>query len=408
MKFHFGDWNFHNQVMNKIFARSLTSNAKAATTTTAMSRINLGVTADLHVHLRDGKMMELVAPTVREGGISIAYIMPNLVPPITTIDRVVEYKQQLEKLAPKTTFLMTFYLSRDLTPELVEQAAEIGAISGIKCYPAGVTTNSQAGVDPNDFSDFYPIFRAMEKHNLVLNLHGEKPSTKHSHDDNDAETNVEDAVHVLNAEPKFLPALVKLHKDFPNLKIVLEHCTTKAAIGLVEQINSERKSPQDPIKVAASITAHHLYITIDDVAGNPINFCKPIAKLPADRQALINAATSGKPYFFFGSDSAPHVLSNKARNEGVCAGVYTQSHAISYLAEVFDNYKKLDNFKKFVSDNGIGFYELTKDQIKNHDEVVLVKKPTVVPELIGEGGLVVQPFKQGQKFNWSVEWQSKE
>ena len=190
------------------------------------------------------------------------------------------------------------------------------------------------------------------------------------------------------------------------MRIVLEHCTTKAAIDMVEKINAERK-PEDPIKVAATITAHHLYITIDDVAGNPINFCKPIAKLPLDRQALIKASTSGKPYFFFGSDSAPHILSNKVRNEGVCAGVYTQNNAIAYIAEIFDKYNKLDNLKKFVSDNGIGFYAIPKEKIVNHDELILVKGENIIPTLIGEGECVVQPFKPGQKLSWTVEWESK-
>lgn len=361
-------------------------------------RIDLGITADMHVHLRDGKMMELVTPTIREGGVAIAYVMPNLVPPITTIERVVQYKKDLEALAPKTTFLMTYYLSRDLTVELVEESAKAGVIRGIKCYPAGVTTNSQAGVDPNDFSAFYPIFEVMQRHGLVLNLHGEKPSTKHDHA---TDVNPEEAIHVLNAEPQFLPALFKLHKDFPKLQIVLEHCTTKAAIDAIELLNAGRAA-EDPVVVAATITAHHLYITIDDVAGNPINFCKPIAKLPVDRQALIDAATSGKPYFMFGSDSAPHILSNKARNVGVCAGVYTQSHAISYLAEIFDNYGKLENLKTFVTDSGTSFYGVTNPVCRDH--VILVKQETRVPELIGQGELVVQPFKFGDKLKWSVEW----
>ncbi|CDK24215.1 unnamed protein product [Kuraishia capsulata CBS 1993] len=364
-------------------------------------KIELGNASDFHVHLRDGAMMELVAPTVREGGVSLAYIMPNLVPPITTIERVNEYKAALQKAAPETTFWMTFYLSRDLTPELVEKAAKEKAIRGIKCYPAGVTTNSSAGVDPNDFSDFYPIFEVMEKYGLVLNLHGEKPSTKIAND-TDNHDDSED-IHVLNAEPKFLPALFKLHQDFPKLKIVLEHCTTKAAIEAIDEINASR-NPQDPITVAASITAHHLYLTIDSWAGNPINFCKPVAKLPSDKRALVDAAVSGKPYFFFGSDSAPHPLSGKARHVGVCAGVYTQSHSLSYLAEVFDQKNALDKLKGFVSDFGNAFYGVKKEDLKSQQQVVLVKKETTVPELIGEGELVVAPFMPGEKLSWGFEW----
>ncbi|ODQ77378.1 hypothetical protein BABINDRAFT_172904 [Babjeviella inositovora NRRL Y-12698] len=363
------------------------------------TEIELGVTADLHVHLRDGPMMELVTPTVRDGGCSIVYIMPNLSPPITTLDRVVKYKQDLQKLAPKTTFLMSFYLSKDLTPELIREAAKVQAIQGVKCYPAGVTTNSAAGVDPNDFSAFYPVFKAMEECNLILNLHGEKPST---HDCAEG-----DEIHVLNAESKFLPALEKLHADFPNLKIVLEHCTTKDAIDAVEKINAGITSAAD-IRVAASITAHHLFLTIDDWAGHPINFCKPVAKLPLDKKALVRAAVSGKPYFFFGSDSAPHPLSAKARHVGVCAGVYTQSHALSYVAEVFEQENKLDQLKPFVSDFGRAFYGLddANKLIVNHDKCFLVRKNIKVPETIGEGELVVAPFRAGETLKWSTEWRS--
>lgn len=378
-----------------------------STTTAKMSttrKFNLGCPADLHVHLRDGKMMDLVTPTVREGGVSVAYVMPNLVPPVTTIERVMDYKERLEKLAPKTTFLMTFYLCKELTPELVEKAAELGVIHGIKCYPAGVTTNSSKGVDPNDFSAFYPIFEVMQKNSLVLNLHGEKPSTHNNH----KQEHDEEPIHILNAEPKFLPALIKLHQDFPKLKIVLEHCTTKAAIDAVRQINSTRTSGE-PVTVAATITAHHLFITIDDVCGNPINFCKPVAKLPIDRRALIDAATSGEDYYFFGSDSAPHILNNKSRNMGVCAGVYVQNNAIAYVAEVFDKYNKLDNLKKFVTDNGKKFYNLADDKLKCLDEVELVERKHEVPEFIGELGtdLIVQPFKPKEVLSWDVQWTNK-
>ncbi|OWB83089.1 hypothetical protein B5S33_g1718 [[Candida] boidinii] len=360
-----------------------------------IKRIPLGITADYHVHLRQGEMMKVVTPTVRTGGVSIAYVMPNLVPPITTIERVVEYKKQLEELSPKTTFLMTFYLSKQLTPELVEKAAQEKVIRGIKCYPAGVTTNSTAGVDPNDFSAFYPIFEVMQKYGLVLNLHGEKPSVQ--------STSEEEEIHVLNAEPKFLPALFKLHSDFPKLNIVLEHCTTKAAVDAIAKINEDIKEGQN-VMVAATITAHHLSLTIDDWAGNPINFCKPVAKLPVDKRALVDAATSGKPYYFFGSDSAPHELSKKSVHIGVCAGVYTQPYAISYVAEVFDKMNKLDKLKGFVSDFGNSFYNTQESDLKNTDKAFLVKTEEVVPDVCVANGIKVAPFMPGTKLSWSVEW----
>ncbi|GMM29925.1 dihydroorotase [Martiniozyma asiatica (nom. inval.)] len=366
-----------------------------------LNTIPLGHPADYHVHLRQSTMMKFVTPAVRQGGITTAYIMPNLTPPVTTISQIKEYKSQLQALAPKTTFLMTFYLSRDLTPELVEKAAKEGLLAGIKCYPAGVTTNSSAGVDPNDFTQFYPIFEVMQKHNLILNLHGEKPSVHANHTN---EENCED-IHVLNAESKFLPALAKLHNDFPQLKIVLEHCTTKAAIDAVAELNAHLKEGEIP-KVVASITAHHLFLTIDDWAGAPVNFCKPVAKLPSDRRSLLAAATSGKPYYFFGSDSAPHDVTKKSVFKGVCAGVYTQPYALSYLAEAFEKVDKLDKLKDFVSTFGHNFYAMNEDKLVCKDQVQLVRRDITVPEMCTweEEGINVVPFLAGEKLHWDVEW----
>ncbi|KAK6457908.1 Dihydroorotase [Scheffersomyces xylosifermentans] len=366
-----------------------------------VTELELGITADLHVHLREGAMMELITPTVKQGGFSIAYVMPNLVPPITTIEKVTEYHNQLSKLSPTTKFLMSFYLSKELTPELIEEAGSKRIVHGVKCYPAGVTTNSKYGVDPNDFSSFYPVFEAMQKHGLILNIHGEKPAVK-----NTTQTE-EDDIHVLNAEPKFLPALRKLHQDFPKLKIALEHCTTSDAVALIRELNANTKE-SDEVYVAGTITAHHLSLTIDNWAGNPINFCKPVAKLPKDKRALVEAATSGERWFFFGSDSAPHPIEAKSTHVGVCAGVYTQSHALSYLAEVFDEQDQLDNLKKFVSSNGVAFYaqpDILSDVAKLETQRVwLVKRDIEVPHVIGNSQLKVVPFKAGETLKWAVEW----
>lgn len=385
------------QILTRFIPNSFKSSY--STLKSKMSQIELGYTADYHVHLRQGEMMELVTPTVREGGVSIAYIMPNLTPPLTDIERAVQYKNDLQKLAPKTTFLLTFYLSKLLTPEIVAKAADEGVIRGIKCYPAGVTTNSQAGVDPNDFTAFYPIFKVMQEKGLVLNLHGEKPSVHNESGD------AGEDIHVLNAEPKFLPALFKLHKDFPELKIVLEHCTSKAAIDAIYEINKDLKEGEEP-KVVASITAHHLYLTIDDWAGNPVNFCKPVAKLPEDRRSLLNAAVSGKPFFFFGSDSAPHDLSKKSTHIGVCAGVYTQQYAIAYVAEIFDKIGKIEMLKDFVSTFGNAFYNMNESKLVCKDKCVLVKQDVEIPEIMtfDASNLKIAPFRPVEKLSWSTKW----
>lgn len=358
-------------------------------------QIVLGLTCDMHVHVRDGEMCELVAPTIREGGVSIAYIMPNLQPPITTIEQVREYKAKLQKLCPKTTFLMSFYLSSQLTPSLVEQAAKEKLIQGIKCYPAGVTTNSaDSNVDPNDFSQFYPLFEVMQKEGLVLNLHGEKPSSEH------------DDINVLNAESKFLPALLKLHQEFPDLKIVLEHATTKDAITTIDKINEGISDPSK-VRVVGSITVHHLWITVDDWAGNPLNFCKPVAKLPSDKNALIHAAMSGKPWFIFGSDSAPHPVENKSKHTGVSAGIFTQQHALTYLAQVFEKYDSLDKLPNFVSKFPLQFYNVDPSLIQSpNDKVILYKrKHNINDKLISkDGNITVIPFMPGCELNWDVKF----
>lgn len=347
------------------------------------TNIDLGKPGDFHVHLRDGQMKDLVTPTVRPGGVSVVFVMPNLVPPLTNPDTVLEYQKSLEALSPKTKFLMSLYLCPEITPEVIREAKAKG-ITGVKCYPAGVTTNSEHGV--SSYEPFYPTFAEMEKQDMVLNLHGECPS---GHD-----------IHVLNAEEKFLPTLKDLNQRFPKLRIILEHCTSAAAIQTVKECSDT---------VAATITAHHLYLTVDSWGGNAHNFCKPVAKFPSDRDALIEAATSGNPKFFYGSDSAPHPVSAKTKGHGAAAGVFTQAYGIPYVAQVFDTVGRLDNLKKFVTDNGKAFYGV-KDSDLDASTVTLVKRPQKVVDMIQNDKIspdqCVVPFKAGETLDWSVEWSS--
>jgi len=268
-------------------------------------------TADFHCHLRDGDMMELVLPTIKKGGCQSVYVMvstltpnftfrgslflkaypprqwlthhkPNLQPPITTVAAALSYRERLQALAPDVTFLMTLYLHPSITPAHIAEAAAAG-IAGVKAYPMGLTTHSEAGVV--DYEAYYPIFEAMQEHDLVLNLHGEAPSTPA------AAFMSSEAITVLNAEAAFLPTLHKIHAAFPRLRTVLEHCTTKEAVNAVRMCGPT---------VAASITAHHMWIIIDDAVSNTFNFCKPIAKNMADRVALIQAVMDRSGKFFFG------------------------------------------------------------------------------------------------------------
>lgn len=202
--------------------------------------LRLPYATDLHVHLREGAMMEMVTPKIVQGGVRSVFVMvaaylvalqqPNLVPPITTTDRALEYQGQLQKLAPEVEFLMSLYLCNDITPEEIKKAAKAG-VRGVKYYPRGVTTNSGSGVE--DYTAFFPVFKEMEKQGLILNIHGEIPS---SIEQVQLIINRQN-ITILNAEEMFLPHLLIIHKNFPNLKIVFEHVSTAAAVKTVA-INS--------------------------------------------------------------------------------------------------------------------------------------------------------------------------
>ena len=210
---------------------------------------------------------------------------------------------------------MSLYLHPSITLLTIAEAKAAG-IRGVKSYPAGVTTNSSSGVV--DYAQFYPVFAAMEEHDLILNLHGEFPPGSD--------------ITILNAEETFLPTLIDLHRRYPNLRIILEHCTTAAAVEAVKACRP---------KVAGTITPHHLFLIVNDWANDPFNYCKPVAKLPADRLAVIKTAAAGNPEFFLGTDSAPHALSAKrdgGDGMGKCAaGVFTQPYATQLVLEASEN-----------------------------------------------------------------------
>lgn len=349
---------------------------------------------DAHVHVRDGAMSKAVVPTIRDGGCNTVYIMPNLTPPVTTPQMAQDYQKRLQAIDPSIKYLMTLYLHPTITPEMVAEAAKLGIISGIKSYPAGVTTNSDSGV--LDYEAFYPVFSAMEKHGIVLNIHGECPSN-HSH-------STEEQITILNAEPKFLPTLKSIHAKFPDLKIVLEHCTTAAAVEAVKSCGPN---------VVGTITAHHLWIVIDDWADDAFNYCKPVAKWPSDRAALLRAVVESKGKFFLGTDSAPHDISAKKGGKGkTSAGVFTQPYAtqivIGALEEaitkgvVKEEEVTPELLEGFLGAYGREFYGIGED--KTGEKIVLKKGSEVVMESLKGDGVEVVPFRRG-KGTWSVEWQ---
>ncbi|KZV65811.1 Dihydroorotase [Peniophora sp. CONT] len=335
--------------------------------------------ADFHVHLRQGALSELVTPHVRQGGFRLAYVMPNLTPPITTTDQALEYKKKLQAVDPDVEYMMTLYLSPDLTPDEIRKAHKAG-IAGVKSYPKGVTTNSDGGIE--SYEVYYPVFEAMEEVDMVLNLHGEVPS--------DAAANI----HVLNAEPTFLPHLKKLHERFPRLRIVLEHATTRAAVEAVKSLGDT---------VACTITAHHLALTVDDWAGQSFHFCKPVAKYPDDREALREVIREGHPRFFLGSDSAPHPAHKKAvasPDHGCAAGVYTSAILLPLTAHLLESFGALDKLEGFVSTFGRRFYK--RETTSAAEKVTLKRSPQTVQADFVAGDEKVVPFWSGKKLDWSI------
>lgn len=249
---------------------------------------------DLHCHLRQGEMMGLVTRYIRQGGCDRVLVMPNTIPPITSCAQAGEYRRQLLDIEPDVSFLMTLYLSHEISIADLRENAKSNYVQGIKCYPVGTTTNSQHGF--KSLEEFYPIFSEMEKLGLSLHVHGEKPGES-----------------PLHAEEKFITNLENVARAFPRLKVVAEHVSTKACIEAVE------RTPN----LAATITAHHLFITVNDVLNKTDNitldninehikdphlYCKPLAKTEEDREALREVIKTRSKKFFLGSDSAPHTM----------------------------------------------------------------------------------------------------
>jgi len=331
--------------------------------------LTIPVADDFHVHLRQDTMMQLVTPLVRAGGVGRCVVMPNTTPPVTAIDQALTYRSELEALASDVEFLMTLYLQPELTPEQIEDAGAHG-LFGVKCYPKGVTTNSDSGVE--DLEAYSEVFAAMEKEGIALLIHGEVPS------------NAEKDICILNAEERFLPELEKLHARFPDLRIVLEHVTTADAVACVESLGET---------VGATVTAHHLDLTADDWAGRNQNYCKPVAKYPHDRDALRRVVSEGHPRFFLGSDSAPHPRSAKEAACG-CAGVFTSPLLMPYLADTFDRLGCLDRLADFSSRFGHEFHKLAAPS----EEITLTRDETMVPDAYGD----VVPYRAGQTLAWRL------
>jgi dihydroorotase len=332
-------------------------------------RLDIRLASDFHVHLRQGEMLAAVAPLVRGGGVGRCMVMPNTRPSVVEASDVVRYRKELEAAMPDVSLMFSLYLDARMTPEGLAAASAVGA-SAVKCYPRGVTTNSSGGVE--DLAGYAHLFEAMEALGMVLQFHGEMPSS--------AGTDI----CVMNAEQRFLPELERIHGQFPKLKIVLEHVTSRDAVTCVKELGPS---------VAATITVHHLDLIVDDWAINHHNYCKPPAKTPDDRAALREVVAEGNPKFFFGSDSAPHPVAAK-QTRGAAAGVFTSPYVMAYLADAFERFGCLGNLESFTSTFGCAFYGV--DPLD--EEVTLVRAPWQVPEEI----VGVVPFRAGRTLSWQV------
>jgi len=312
---------------------------------------------DWHLHLRDGALLRTVAP-FSAAIFGRGLIMPNLVPPITTVAAAKAYRQRiLEALPAQSNFqpLMTCYLTDDLAAEELRAGVEQGVFAGAKLYPAGATTNSARGV--TDIRKIWPLLAEMERLGLPLLVHGEVV---------DAEVDIFDREKVFIEE-----VLAPLLADFPGLRVVLEHITTSEAVDFI--LAQEER-------VAATITPHHLVITRNDllVGGiRPHLYCLPIAKRMEDRRALRKAATSGSPKFFLGTDSAPHLVRDKESAVGR-AGIFNSPVALPWLAQVFEQEGALEKLEGFTSIHGAQFYHLPL----NDDFIYLERKALELPSYI--------------------------
>jgi dihydroorotase len=341
-----------------------------------MIQLSLPLLSDLHVHLRQDELLERVAPYT-DRCCAYALAMPNLTPPVTTVERLIAYRDSLNKHLKRTMPLMTFKLLAQTTPKMVRAMRDVGAIAG-KLYPEGVTTNSQDGIgrecllQPRDFPGFLDALGEMERCDLVLCLHGEMPGA-----------------FCIEREREFLPFVAWVVDAFPKLRVVLELITTAEAPRLVADAHGHGK------RLAATITAHHLMLTLDDVIGDklrPHHFCKPIAKRPEDVEALW--AVIRHPAFFLGSDTAPHPVQDKECAEG-CAGVFTAPVLPEVLACLFEARDALNALPDFIAGRGNAFYGLQQPG----ETFRLVNQPWRVPDQCG--GLV--PFLAGRELGWCVE-----
>jgi dihydroorotase len=343
---------------------------------TQSNTITLTRPDDWHLHVRDGAALQTVVPhTAAQFGRAI--IMPNLRPPVTTAEQAMAYKARIQAAVPQgQTFepLMTLYLTDNLPPEEIARAKAAGVVAA-KLYPAGATTNSDAGV--TDLRKTYKTLEAMQKAGLLLLVHGEVTGSD---------------IDLFDREAVFIDTqLIPLRRDFPELKIVFEHITTLEAAQYVQ--GADRFT-------AATITAHHLLYNRNAIFTGGIRphyYCLPVLKREVHRQALVQAAISGSPKFFLGTDSAPHPAHLKEHASG-CAGCYTAHAAMELYAQAFDAARALDKLEGFASFFGPDFYSLPR----NTGTITLKREPWTPPESYAFGDGALKPLAAGESLAWRM------
>jgi dihydroorotase len=333
---------------------------------------------DWHTHVRNGEVLKVVLPhTARQ--FARAIIMPNLKPPISTVDQALTYRDEILQAVPSGlafTPLMTLYLTSSTALSEIKKVAESEHIVACKLYPAGATTNSDAGVA--NIKAIYPLLEAMEKQDVPLLIHGEV---------------TDEQVDIFDRERLFIETvLVELSENFQGLRVVFEHVTTQEAVQFVKEAGPH---------IAATITPQHLLFNRNAILAGGIRphyYCLPVIKREHHRLALVEAATSASPKFFLGTDSAPHLTPLKENACG-CAGCYSAHAALELYAEAFERANALDKLEGFASFYGPDFYRLPR----NSDTVTLEKTSWNVPASYGENGLSITPLKANEELKWKMQ-----
>ena len=348
--------------------------------TTIPNKLTIRRPDDWHLHLRDGATLSAVLPfTAAHYGRAI--VMPNLTPPVTTTAAAIAYRERiLAALPAHTDFtpLMTCYLTDNTDPDEVETGFKQGVFTAVKLYPARATTNSEFGV--TSWDKIRGVLARMEKIGMPLLVHGEEADPE---------------IDIFDREGAFIDRVLSdwMTRDYPELKIVLEHITTKDGADFVQQAGSN---------IGATVTPHHLVINRNDILAGGIRphlYCLPIAKREKHRKALRDALASGDQSFFLGTDSAPHPINAKETDCG-CAGIFNVPNAIEIYANVFEEMDALEHFEGFASLNGPNFYGLEP----NSSNLTLVRSPqTVIDKIVvADGNDSIRPFLAGENINWSV------